>query len=263
MRYQTVGSQEDLDQAIQCGQKAVSLTLEGDPDRAIRLITLSVGLSMRFELSRDQEDLDQAIECARKGYEYLNNPLSLRLRGCMTAVDLLTKSQRWHEAQKLLKKGLKILPFLILQTSHLSSKLDQEDAIKSISGLAAIGCAISLQFDSDGYNALKVLESGRGTINRLMINSRKDISPLYKCYPYLARRFEHLRNLVNAPSKPRGSAGNTIPERSTLFSELKKLTSEIRTKEGLEHFQMLPSMYQLLGTATRKIGVFFEYCSFP
>ncbi len=81
-------------------------------------------------------------------------------------------------------RGLEILPYLI---SNLSSKLDQENIIKSISGLAAIGCAVSLECSDNGYEAIRALELSRGTINRLTTNSRAEISMLYHLNPELAR----------------------------------------------------------------------------
>lgn len=133
--------------------------------------------------------------------------------------------------------------------------------MKSVSGLAVTGCAVSLQCNNDGYNALEILELGRGTINRLIINSRNDLSPLYESYPHLAKRFEDFRILLNAPSESRESAGNNIPARSTLVSELNEL-SEIRTKRRFENFQAFSSKDQLRDTAANKIRVFLNTTHF-
>ncbi len=67
--------------------------------------------------------------------------------------------------------GLDIFPSLI---SNLSSKSDQENMMKSVSGIAEVGCAVSLQCNNDGYKAIRILELSRGAINRLTINSRAD-----------------------------------------------------------------------------------------
>ena len=259
MRYIREETEEDLAQIIEYSREAIDLTPKGNPNRAAFLTTLSGHLSKRYQREGKQEDLVQAIKCSREACEDLNSPPSLRLLGCRIAVDLLTSSQRWEEAQNLLKDGLKILPFLI---SHLSSKLDQEHMMKSISGLAATGCAVSLQCNNDGYHAIEILESGRGTINRLTINSRNDLSPLFESYPQLAKRFEDLRILVNAPSESMKGAGKTISARSTLVSELNELISEVRTKEGFENFQAPSLKDQLLETAAENIRVFLNTTHF-
>ena len=135
--------------------------------------------------------------------------------------------------------------------------------MKSIAGLAAKGCAVSLQCKNDGYNAVRMLEMGRGTINRLIINSRNDLLSLYESYPHLAKRFEDLRVLVNTTPKSKESTANIIPTQSMLVSELSELISEIRTKEGFENFQTFLSKDQVLDAATEKNQSFRKYCQSP
>lgn len=119
-------------------------------------------------------------------------------------MNFLAQSQRWREAQEMVEGSLKILPSLI---SNLSSKLDQENMMKSVSGIAAVGCAISLQCNNDGYSAIRILELSRGAINRLTVNSRADLSLLHHCYPDLAKRFEDLRFLISSPTGGREHVG--------------------------------------------------------
>lgn len=84
--------------------------------------------------------------------------------------------------------ALNFLPFL---SSHLKSKVDLEYLYDENRFLA--GCAVSSQCNNGGYEALEVLDSGRGAINRLTINSRNDLCIyLYETYPHLAKRFENL-----------------------------------------------------------------------
>ena len=62
---------------------------------------------------------------------------------------------------------------------------------ESISALTATSCAVSLQCNNNGYNAPEILESGRGTINRLTINPRNDLSTLYESYSHLFTQTDH------------------------------------------------------------------------
>ena len=127
--------------------------------------------------------------------------------------------------------------------------------MKSISRLAVTGCTVSLQYNNDSYNTLETLKLSRGAINRLIINLRNNLLPLYKSYPRLVKRFEDLRILVNTPSESRESAWNTISIRNTLVSKLNDLISEIRTKDGFEKFQAFSSKNHLLNTAAAKTRV--------
>lgn len=247
IRYERDEKLEDLNQAIKYSQKAVDLTPNGNPDRATLLNNLSIYLSTRYKREgKLKEDLIQAIEHSRDASSCLSSPPSLRLRGCLNAIDFLAQSQRWREAQEMVDCGLKILPSLI---SDLSSKLDQGNMMKSVSGIAALGCAVSLQCNNDGYSAIRILELSRGAINRLTISSRADLSLLHHSYPDLAKRFEDLRFLIDSPTGGRKHVGEATSSRESTVRELDELISKIRTKKGFEDFQTLPSKEKLLETS--------------
>jgi len=150
-RYERDGKLEDLTQAIEYCQEAVDLTPAGNPDRAAILNSLSNRLSTRYERDGKLDDLMQAIEYGQEATLCLSSPPSVRIRGCLNAIRFLAHLQKWEEARALFTRGLEILPYLI---SNLSSKLDQENIIKSISGLAVIGCVVSLECSNNGYEAI-------------------------------------------------------------------------------------------------------------
>lgn len=127
--------------------------------------------------------------------------------------------------------------------------------MKSVSGLAAIGCAVSLECNNEDYDAIRILELGRGAINRLTINSRADTSTLFRFHPDLAKRFEDLRSLINAPTKVEENVSNTTRPSEAIISELHELISRIRTKVGFEDFQSLPSKHKLFDTSSNRATV--------
>lgn len=145
--------------------------------------------------------------------------------------------------------GFEILPLLI---SNLSSKLDQENIMKSVSGIAATGCAVLLECNNEGDDAVRILELGRGTINRLTINSRADTSTLFRFHPDLAKKFEDLRSLLN----------NTSQSKEPVISELNQLISRIRTEVGFEDFQSLPSKRKLFDTSPNQATVLLNTTHF-
>ena len=159
----------------------------------------------------------------------------------------------------MLNDGLEIFPFLI---SNLNSKLDQESMMKSVAGIAAMGCAVSLQCDNDGYKAIRILELSRGAINRMTINPRADISTLYHLHPDLAKRFEDLRFLINAPAEASEGVGKFTLRRESVLSELNELISRIRTKAGFEDFQNLPSKDELFETNPNQVTVLLNTTPF-
>ena len=250
-RYKREKRLEDLDQAIKCDQEVVDLTSASNPKRAAFLNRLGYHLSTRRRL----EDLTQAIEHRQNATNCLNSPPSERISGCRGAIYLLTQVQRWQEARALLGQGLEILPLLI---SNLSSKLDQENMIKSISGLAAIGCAVSLECSDDGIEAIRVLELTRGTINRLATNSTNEGSMLYRSDPHPAEQFEDLRSLNNAPSEDREDLRETTLSREPVTATLRNLAAHVPSDIGFESFLDLPSKVELLENSFDQVTVFLN-----
>ena len=134
--------------------------------------------------------------------------------------------------------------------------------MKSVSGIAALGCAVSLQCNNDGYSAIRILELSRGAINRLTINSRADLSLLHHSYPDLAKRFENLRFLIGSPTGGREHVGKATSSRESTVWELGELISKIRTKKGFEDFQTLPSKEKLLETSLNQSTVLLNTTHF-
>src|SRR5947207_15963694 len=60
-RYDRTGRIDENDRAIRMGEKAVELSPEDDPYRAIHLSNLGVALLNRFERTGSMDDLDRAI----------------------------------------------------------------------------------------------------------------------------------------------------------------------------------------------------------
>ena len=125
--------------------------------------------------------------------------------------------------------------------------------MRSVSEIATIGCAVSLECNNDVYDAVRILEAGRGAINRLTIDSRADISTLLRFHPDLANRFEDLRCLINVPTGE--STSNATRQSESIIAELNELISTIRTKEGFEDFQSLPSKDRLFDSLPNQATV--------
>ena len=258
-RYGREGNLADLAQAIEHSQEAVDLTPAGNPNRAGYLNNLSNRLSTRYEREGDPTDITQAIEQSENAINCLNSPPSIRVRGCVNAMNYLAQVQRWPKARTLLDRGLEILPLLI---SNLSSKLDQENMMKSVSGLAAIGCAVSLDCNDDGFEAVRILELTRGTINRLAINSAAEISALSRLPPSLAKQYEELSALINRPVKGEDDQSRTSLSREAAVSKLHDLIELIRRETEFSDFPNLLPKTELLETSSDQVIVILNTTEF-
>ncbi|VDC06470.1 unnamed protein product [Peniophora sp. CBMAI 1063] len=69
LHYEARGNIDDLQHAVVVEQKALQLTREGHPDRALRLHNLSISLRMRFESLGALDDLRIAIQIQRDAVE--------------------------------------------------------------------------------------------------------------------------------------------------------------------------------------------------
>jgi hypothetical protein len=67
--------------------------------------------------------------------------------------------------------------------------------------LSSIAAAVALNAGQDAYEALELLELGRGVIAGLFLEMRIDISTLKQQYPILAEEFKTLRNELDLPTR--------------------------------------------------------------
>jgi hypothetical protein len=76
---------------------------------------------------------------------------------------------------------------------------DQDSQLRTcqFSGLAADVCALMLQTGHHAFEALELLELGRGVIMGLLLDDRSDISALRSSHPEKAATYERLRSEVN------------------------------------------------------------------
>lgn len=72
--------------------------------------------------------------------------------------------------------------------------------ISKFSGLATLATSVAIQAGADAEEALVLLEEGRGIILGLLFDIRSDVSTLRTSHPELAKKFEELRDELDAPS---------------------------------------------------------------
>jgi hypothetical protein len=114
----------------------------------------------------------------------------------LQAIRLLKQRSYWSEALTIAKRAISLLPLI---NNRCLSRDDQQYMALRFSGLVADACSLSLQADDDAFEALELLELGRGVIMGLLIDDRSDISRLERSHPEKAVIYDRLRNEVNAP----------------------------------------------------------------
>jgi hypothetical protein len=88
--------------------------------------------------------------------------------------------------------------FLPAMSPWLLRHADREDALANFAGLASMAAAVTLNAGNEAYNAVKILQLGRGIIANLLSDVRTGASNLEKEHPGLTKEFISFRNKVES-----------------------------------------------------------------
>jgi len=265
-RFERTGSIEALGCATEASELAAELVPVDHPNCAVCLHHLGMALESRFEKTGSKEDRDRAIDTRERAAKAHISPPSWRLKAARSCADFLIRQGRFSRAKPILEAAVHLLPKLAPRY------LKQTDGLFNIGEFVNLtGRAVSLALEDKDppYEALKLLELGRGILANLQLETRSDISILKAQHPELARRFEELRNHIDSPStssamnEDRTSGVNVLPSitiksQQSLVNQFDHLLSEIRSLPGFENFLNGPSETQMRSLATKGPIVVFN-----
>ena len=245
-RFEKMGRMEDLKEAIHRAQQAVDITPQDHPDLASRLNNFG----RRLCLSSQPGHSDQALESFQKSWNCLNGIPFQRVASALQAIRLLKQQSHWSEALAIAKQAVHLLPLI---NNRSLSREDQQDVASRFAGLAADACSLSLQAGDDAFEALELVELGRGVIMGLLIDDRSDISKLEWSHPEKAAAYDQLRSEVSAPMH---EMENLNMRRSRMIrhgeavKELDECIHSIRQLPGHQRFLLGPTLDELKGWAS-------------
>lgn len=185
-RYQHTGAMEDLNASIEFSEQAVSATPIDHAERAGRLNNLGSSLSDRYNLLQSINDLHRAIMTKELAATTGSSSPFERIKAASSGSRLL-KGHDHPRANSLRKLAVSLLPMISPRTLKLQ---DQQRSIEGFCGMSARAASLSLECGDSPYEALEVLESGRGVIAGLRLDVRSDISMLKELHPQMAAEFE-------------------------------------------------------------------------
>jgi hypothetical protein len=115
-------------------------------------------------------------------------------------------------------------------SAHKTTGYDQQYGLSSgeIYELAEIASTTAILAGKGGYQALKLLEFGRGIVSGFSIDCRSDLSDLRTSYPEHADRFERLRAEIDSPPLANGKQR----DRKLLAAEFENALACIRKLPG-------------------------------
>ena len=153
----------DLNEAINKIEQAV-LSSKHTPDYSMFLYSLGVSFESRFDLFKSINNFGSAVKAFEQASRFecfaaeVSNISERQYRGARL---VLAKAQL-KIASRLLSTAVELLP-LQLAREH-SNRSDQQFLLSQYDGLASDAAALSARETGNAYDAVRLLELGRGMI---------------------------------------------------------------------------------------------------
>ncbi|KAK4068324.1 hypothetical protein Purlil1_13827 [Purpureocillium lilacinum] len=255
-RFELTGSMDDINGAVDLAGRAVDATPQNHPNRAGCFDNLANRLGMRFERTRSLEDLDRQLSSCKKGWHCRMATPPIRIRLARQAAQLLATRLDWEGSHQLLQAAINLLPKI---SPRWLTSTDKQHMLADFAGLASEAASVALNARKDAYDALQVLELGRGVIANLLMEMRGDVSHLQKQHPDLANEFISCRDDLDSL----GDSQSLLPatdEASSWESRAKRrreadmkfdeLISIIRALPGFQNFLLPATADELMAAAS-------------
>ncbi len=187
----------DLETAIQRHQEAFDNTPDDHPDRADRLDSLGAGYLDRYRRTGAMADLETAIQSYQEALDSSLSPIPVRLKASITLLKLHTEAENWLLAYQAASAGVYLIPLL---TPRFLENADKQKLLARAVGLASDAAAVALIAEKTQYEAIQLLEVGRGVILGSLNEMRADISDLQLKHPQEAEKYIQFRNELDTPT---------------------------------------------------------------
>jgi tetratricopeptide (TPR) repeat protein len=250
-KYEQTGQMNDLEEAIQVARQAVEGIPSDHPDLTAGLINLGVMLGVRYERTGQMQDIEEAIRVCRQAVQIKSAPPFNRINAIVMALRPLLKREDYHGCYALSVEAINLLQLMHKRSLTVQ---DRQYVVSCFSGLATQACSLAIQTQQPLFEALRLLESGRGVILSLLMDDRSDTSKLKEAHPVLCARYESLRLEVNTPlesTKSQQTGEYISTRRPQAIEELERCIQDIRELPDLGSFQKGLSAEQIQ-SASRK-----------
>lgn len=235
---------ECLDKAIETAKAALQLaqchhpSAEGDPVMGGHIHNL-LGL---FYYHRFFDDGMVSTETATEARSHLRvalgsatyTPVYRRVQAGRLMLRLCCYTGDWEDAYNAAIDAVDLIPKISLHSLKTSDKqrlLGAEDVV----GFGADAAAAALNAGKTAYEALSILERGRGSLAASVLDLHVDLTALKSKHPRLAEKFITLRSQLQMDS-PQGHEANIRFDR---------LVKSIRDESGFERFLEPPDDQEL------------------
>lgn len=240
---------DDLDRSVQLGYEIIDLLpADADPDARVSALSnlafrlqraylcyLTNGkLPTRQEISHGEVLLDEAFKYITESMSFQGNRMLSGLENALTFV-MYIKNIPKEPGKQLLGRCyvfLKSSIQLLRDISLMSSQEDQRDNLTTFYGISRYAAAAALQAGADPYDALHILEEGRGIALSSQFDTQQDMEDISSYDKELADRYAEARESFKSAITNQ----DAFHERTERLNHLRAIRDEIRAVPEFEHF---------------------------
>ncbi|PCD24252.1 hypothetical protein FGRA07_11231 [Fusarium graminearum] len=236
---------KDLEESIQLEREALDEIPQDHQYRSEMLNTLSYRLR---DAAKNDKDLGPASECFLEALQNKNAPTITRVRAGSALLQCCPDKQKAYQAAQVI---MGLLPQLITR-SHETS--DKQHAAGFRAGMTCSATAAALQADRPLFEAIQVLELGRGVLAKYSEEMLFDPVKLGLLSPEQAKAYSHLRDeLQDSNTFYQGcsleSHISQLNKRHSAATELDELIVEIRKLPGFDDLWTAPTEAEIFEAA--------------
>ncbi|EYB24229.1 hypothetical protein FG05_10648 [Fusarium graminearum] len=236
---------KDLEESIQLEREALDEIPQDHQYRSEILNTLSYRLR---DAAKNDKDLGPASECFLEALQNKNAPTITRVRAGSALLQCCPDKQKAYQAAQVI---MGLLPQLITR-SHETS--DKQHAAGFRAGMTCSATAAALQADRPLFEAIQVLELGRGVLAKYSEEMLFDPVKLGLLSPEQAKAYSHLRDeLQDSNTFYQGcsleSHISQLNKRHSAATELDELIVEIRKLPGFDDLWTAPTEAEIFEAA--------------
>ena len=232
-----------LEKSIELGRDAVESTPLDRPDRSRQLNALGISYQIKFHhLGSAHEEFlgfrTLARQCWQGALDHAPSSIEERLKGGSNLFNLYAAVSDWTQAYET---GKKVLSLISQLTSHSLEISDKQHLLIRFADLASEAAAAALRAGKTPFDAIQLLETGRGVIARSLNELRSDVSELAQKHPQLAREYTELRDQLDAVGTQGNENGQTTSQKYEAAQKFEKTVQTIRSQPGFDQFFMAPT----------------------
>ena len=244
-----------MDVVIEQFQKSIRLTPDDHPKRARRFRSLGIGYAHRYSRKGIRTDLNTAIKQFQRSLDHHTSHTLDRLRSGVVLTRLHAGNKAWVLAHSAASSTVSLIPLI---TTRSLSTSDRQNLVTEIAGLASDAAAIALEAEESPYEAIRLLELGRGIIAASLNELRADVYDLQQKHPQLAEEYISLRDQLDAPTALTRRADEfnlsakltrQVDQRHETGKKLEQMIEGIRRLPGFERFLLGPTENELTAAA--------------